>query len=335
MRKLRVAIIGYGGIARAHNTAYANLSGEGFPLELVAVCDRDASRITAKLNFNLGGVDTPLPETVHIYSDIDELIAKEDFDVADVCLPTFLHKDVSVKLLLAGKHTLCEKPMALSSVDCAEMISAANKSGKRLMIAQVLRFDRAYVYLKEIVDGGSLGSLDNIYMERHSVYPGWGASFADNSVTGGCALDTHIHDVDMARYLLGEPDSVFATEFNNPPSYQAVTTTLRFGGSTAVINCSWDASYVKPFTFGFKARFEKGTVTCEDGVVRLTKLGEAPSPVKLPETDGVTEEIRHFLTLVLNGGENSKNPPKSSAASVALVEKIRESSTSARVIALK
>jgi predicted dehydrogenase len=203
------------------------------------------------------------------------------------------------------------------------------------MIAQVLRFDEAYSYLKRIIDSGSLGALDNIYMDRHSVYPNWGSSFADNSVTGGCALDTHIHDVDMARYLLGEPSTVFSTEFNNPPSYQAVTTTLRFGKSTAVINCSWDASYEAPFTFGFLARFDEGTVSCKDGVVKLMKKGETPSIVSLPESDGVTEEIRYFSSLLLEGGENVKNPPESSMMSVRLVEKIRESSKSGSTVILQ
>ncbi len=130
MRKVRVAIIGYGGIARMHNNAYSRLQSEGFPVELVAVCDRDISRITAKLDFNLGNDNVPLPEGVHIYSDIDDLLAREEFDVADVCLPTFLHKSMSVKLLLAGKHTVCEKPMALSYSDCQDMVNAAPQTAR-------------------------------------------------------------------------------------------------------------------------------------------------------------------------------------------------------------
>ncbi len=203
------------------------------------------------------------------------------------------------------------------------------------MIAQVLRFDRAYRYLKDTVDSGTLGKLDNIYMDRHSVYPTWGASFADNSITGGCTLDTHIHDVDVARFLLGEPCSVSAVEFNRPPNLQVVTSTLRFGSAVAVISCSWDSAYEKSFTFGYRARFEGGSVVCEDGAVTLIPNGGEPVAVTLPDSDGVTEELRHFLSVVINGAENTVNPPESSMESVRLIEIIRESAASGKVVSLR
>lgn len=334
MKKIKVAIIGYGGIARVHNNSYAELASEGFPVELVAVCDKDTSRITASLNFNIENNFTPLAEGVHIYSDIDELVLKEEFDVADICLPTFLHKDVTKKLLMAGKHVMCEKPMALSSADCEEMIEASRKSGKRLMIGQVLRFDRAYRFLRQCVLTEKYGKLDNIYMDRHSVYPTWGASFSNNTVTGGATLDTHIHDVDFARFILGEPESVYAVEFNQPPKYQAVTTTLKFGDATAIINCSWDSAYTTVFTFGYRARFEKASVVCADGEVTVTENGGEPIAVTLPETDGTTEEIRHFIDGIISGEENNLNPPESSAESVRLIEKIKESAALGECIRL-
>lgn len=334
MKKIKVAIIGYGGIARVHNNSYHKLSLEGFPVELVAVCDKDPGRITAKLDFNLGNDNLPLPDNIHIYSDIDELIAKEEFEVADICLPTFLHKDVTVKLLNSGKNVLCEKPMALSGEDCDEMVRAANESGKKLMIAQVLRFDRAYRFLRECVMSGRYGKLDNIYMDRHSVYPTWGISFTNNALVGGATLDTHIHDVDVARFIFGEPDSVYATEFSEPPKYQVVTSTLKFGSTTAIVNCSWDSAYTKAFTFGYRARFENASVVCADGAVTVTEIGGEPQPVELPDTDGTTEEIRYFIGGVISGNDDLQNPPTSSASSVKLIEKIRESARENKVIVL-
>ena len=75
MKKVKVVIIGYGGIARVHNNSYFKLKDCGLPVELVAICDRDPARITAKLDFNLGNDNMPLPGGIHIYSDIDELCA--------------------------------------------------------------------------------------------------------------------------------------------------------------------------------------------------------------------------------------------------------------------
>ena len=304
-------------------------------MELVAVCDKDASRINARLDFNLGNEDTPLPEGIHIYSDVDELIANEDFDLGDVCLPTFLHKDVSIKLLDAGKHVLCEKPMAISYSDCLEMLQAEKRSGKKLMIAQVIRFDEAYQYLKEVFETGELGALDNLYMDRHSVYPTWGKSFENNAITGGCTLDTHIHDLDAARYVLGEPSSVYGLEFNAPPRYQAVTTNLCFGKTKAVISCSWDATYETKFTYGYRARFEGGSIVCRDGEIKLCKNGKEPEIVNIERRGGVYNELRYFLDAILSDTALEKNTAESSAKNVWLVEKIRESSERSEIIKLK
>ena len=328
MKKLRVAIIGYGGIARVHNVAYHKLVSEGYPIELVAVCERDISRITAVLDFNLGNTVLPLPEGTHLYSDVDELIAKEEFDIADICLPTFLHKDVAVKLMSAGKHVMCEKPMALSSGDCDEMIGVARANGVRLMVAHCLRFDAPYVFLKECIDEGRFGALDNLYLDRHSVYPTWGAGkvFDDNKKTGGCALDTHIHDIDVARYLLGEPKAVSAVEFNKPPMYQVVTTVMHYEGATVLANGTWDSAYDVIFRCGYRARFERASVVYEDFKVKVVPVDGEPYSPELPTLDYTAEEISCFADWVRDAeSDNLKCPPESSAASVRLVERLRES----------
>ena len=328
MKKIKIAIVGYGGIARVHNSAYARLTMEGYPLELVAVCERDPARVTATLDFNLGTDNTPLPEGIKLYTDIDDMIAREDFDVADVCLPTFLHKNTSVKLLRAGKHVLCEKPMALSSEDGEMMFCASREAGKRLMIAHCVRFDPAYRFLKACVDDDRFGRLDNLYMDRHSVYPNWGAgnAFADNSKTGGCTLDTHIHDIDVVGYILGKPDKYSAVEFVNLPYYQVVTSTLHYGETTVVANCSWDSAYTTVFWAGYRARFEKATVLLSDGEVRVFPINGDAYTVDLPCENATVEEIREFLDLVREPGRTDPVcPPEESLASVRLVEALRRS----------
>ena len=94
--KIKVALIGFGGIARFHNAAYKALAKKGVPVELVAVCDRNIEQFTKKITINIGGGDSVLGEGVRTYTDVDELLANEDFDMADICLPSFLHKDFSV-----------------------------------------------------------------------------------------------------------------------------------------------------------------------------------------------------------------------------------------------
>jgi predicted dehydrogenase len=324
LNKLKVAIIGYGGIARVHNAAYKELVDRGYPVSIVAVCERDFSRIKANLNFNLGNCDVELPDNVHLYSDLDEMIGNEDFDIADVCLPTFLHKDASIKLLRAGKHVLVEKPMALCGADCDEMLRAASESSRRLMVAHCLRFDPPYVFLKNLVDSGSFGALDNLYMYRHSVYPTWGTSFDNNLKTGGCTLDTHVHDLDIARFILGNPASVAAFESIRPPMYQVVTSMLRYNDTTVIADCSWDSTYSKSFRSGYRARFEKGSVVYLDQRVTVIPSDGEPYDPNLESVNYTEQEIEYFLNLVRD--EDTKNtvcPPEESADSTRLAEKVR------------
>ena len=99
MKKIRVALIGFGGIARIHNNAYRSLEREGYPIELVAVCEKNVESVRQAVKINLGNDTEPLADSVRVYSDADELLKNEEFDLADICLPTFLHKDMSVKFL--------------------------------------------------------------------------------------------------------------------------------------------------------------------------------------------------------------------------------------------
>ena len=332
MEKIKAAIIGYGGIARVHNTAYQRLAIEGYPVELVAVCERDISRVTAKLDFNLGGEDTPLPESVHLYTNIDELIANEDFDLADICLPTFLHRDVAIRLMNAGKHVICEKPMALSSEDCDLMIKTAEQTGRKLMIAHCLRFDGAYNFLRDCVLDRRFGKLNNLYLDRHSVYPTWGTSFNDNSRTGGLGLDTHVHDVDIALYILGAPHSVSAVEFNSPPNFQVMTSTLYYDGTTVVANGSWDSAYSVPFRAGFRARFERATVLLENGELSVIPNGGEPYNPELAASNYTVEELRHILDAITDGAKITVNPPKESRNSVRMIELLRESAKNREIV---
>ncbi len=328
MKEIKVAIIGYGGIARMHNTGYHTLVNEGVPVKLVAVCDKYADKFKEKTSINLGEDTTTLPEDVHFYTDMDELIANEDFDAADICLPTFMHADVAVKFLSAGKHVLCEKPMALSTEDSARMLEAKNSSGRRLMVGHCLRYMPAYVYLRECIKDGVFGKLESLSMNRHSVYPTWGADrwHDDKAKCGGCLIDTHIHDVDVARYLLGEPDRVSALTFENIPHYQYVNTRLHFGEVGVVIDGSWDDSYTEIFRADYRARFERATVYFDfERVTVFPNGGEAYSP-DISTADAYTEEIRRFITLVADcEAEDYQSSAECAHVSMHLVEAIAES----------
>ena len=134
----------------------------------------------------------------HLYTDFDEMIANEELDYVDIALPTYLHSYYAIKALNAGKHVLCEKPMAINPTQCRMMIDAAKANGKKLMIAQCLRFWPAYETLKHYVDSGDFGKPVFCYFFRGGGWPKWSYQdwLLDETRSGGCLLDQHVHDVD-------------------------------------------------------------------------------------------------------------------------------------------
>ena len=327
MTEIKVAMIGFGGIARTHYAGYQNFKKEGTPIRLVAVCDIDSEKFSAPIKINIDSGKNTLDESIHRYTDVDELLANEDFDMADVCLPTYLHKEYSVKLLKAGKHVLCEKPMALSGEECDEMIAASRESGKRLMIAQCLRFSPQYLYLKDCMTDGRFGKLKNIFMERKSAQPRWGYEhwFEKTDKCGGCILDMHVHDVDIARFLLGEPYAVSVIAYDATVRWAVENSRLYYKDTMVVIDGSWDESTTCSFRAGYRARFENATVMTENGGVKVYPDKGEPFVPEIEHVNIYGEEIRYFANTVMNNTENDRNPPESACATVKLIERMRES----------
>ena len=327
MKEVRAAIIGFGGIARAHNAGYARLKQEGAPVRLVAVCDVDPSKFESQLNINIDTGATGL-EGVHTYTSVDDLIAHEEFELADICLPSFLHKEYAIKLMKAGKNVLSEKPMALSSAECDEMIAAYKETGKRFMIGQCLRFNSSYLFLKDCVESGIYGKPLHAFMERLSAQPRWGFEhwFEDTERCGGCILDMHIHDVDMARYLFGEPKAVSCIAMDADVKWAVENTRLYYDDIMVVINGSWDESKSSSFKSPYRVRFEKASVIYSDGKVTVYPDEGSPFEPELPQTSHMAEEIRFISELILDSEKvNLKNPPESARESVRIIEKLRES----------
>lgn len=329
MKEVRVAMIGYGGIGHAHAAGYRILAEREAPVRLVAVVDIDPKRFVGAVAINTGAGDATLPQGAHAYTSLDEMLAAEEFDMVDICLPTYLHKEYAIKFLDMGKHVLSEKPMALSSADCEEMIAAAKRNGRRLMIGQCLRFNPAYEYLKACTADGRYGALRRLAMYRLSLMPDWGFEnwFADHARSGGCLLDMHIHDVDMARYVLGEPRAVSSFSINaGVMDDQVQHSHLFYDGCDVLIDASWDEVKGSPFTVGFRARFERAELVFEQTKLTLYEEGKAAEVVALPVCNQIAEEIDFLAHLILDpAAANTKNPPESAATTVRLVEKLRES----------
>ena len=335
MNEVRVALIGYGGIAKAHKKGYDILAEQKAPVKLVAICDINPNAFTSVSTINLGDAGNAGVSNIATYTDLDKMLAEVEFDMADICLPTYLHKEYASRMLKAGKHVLSEKPMALCAADCEEMVKVAKEENKRLMIGQCLRFEPSYVYLKKCIDEGTFGKLKTLSMERLSGAPIWGFEnwFGDDKKSGGAILDLHIHDIDMARFLLGEPEKVSTVTADGWTRWSYCNTRLYYPDLIVSAIGSWNETRSTPFSMGFRARFEKAAVimTMEGVKVCPDEGGVKPYAPELPgvaEQRGnrMAEEIRYIASLILDPTKtNDYNPPESAAKTVALVEKLRES----------
>ena len=156
-REIRVALVGCGNIGvKGHIPAYAELPGA----RIATVCDTDKK--LAKEAGALTGAS--------VHTDFGELLASENIDAVDICPPPWTHAELAIKAAEAGKHILCEKPIAPSLDDADAMIAAAAANGVRLMVGQTRRFDHRYRAIKGDVADGQRGAGSDNPQNIHVVF---------------------------------------------------------------------------------------------------------------------------------------------------------------------
>ena len=290
MKEVRVAMIGFGGIAKSHKKGYEILAAEGANVRLVAICDIDPGRFTAGTVTNLGAEKAANLDGINTYTNVDEMLEKEDFSMVDICIPTYLHCEYAIKMMKAGKHVLSEKPMALNSADCEKMLAAAKEYNRVLMIGQCLRFEPAYLYLKKCVDEGTFGKLKNMRMHRMSSHPMWGFEqwYTKTEKSGGCIMDLHIHDVDFVLSLFGQPKSLHSVRNVLGEKNAYVNTLMQYEDHVVGVEGTWDLPASHPFQATFRVVFEKAVVENADGKFMLyTAQGAQPIAIEKKELSAV------------------------------------------------
>ncbi len=325
---LHVGLIGFGGIAQAHRAAYEKLAKEGAPVKLLAACDIDPEQFKRRIEINLGASDVDPASKMACYTDLEEMLAREPLDLIDICLPTPLHAPYAIDMLGRGYHVLSEKPMARTSGLCQAMVDAAAKSRGQLMIGQCLRFFPQYEYLRGLVQQETYGKAISAVFERTSGPPRWAWEnwFMDYERSGGCLLDMHIHDLDMARALFGEPEAVSCVTRDVQSRMDVVHSTLFYGDGKPVFALGDWSMEGCPFQHGYRIGFEQATVIFDGSKVTVYPRGGDSFAADLPyEQSGIEREIRYFTGLLESGRPNEINPPQSALRSVLLAEALRDS----------
>lgn len=196
-KKIRIGLIGAGNICQnAHIPAYLKQSD----VELVAVCDLNEQRakeVAAKYNIK------------HVARTIEDLVALDDVDAVSICVWNNAHARAALAAVKAGKHVLCEKPMATTVAEAQAMHDASKAGGKVFMLGFVNRFRSDSLLIKEMADAGKFGDIYFAragWLRRRGTPLGW---FTDVSKSGGGpVIDIGVHVIDLTWHFMGKPEPV-------------------------------------------------------------------------------------------------------------------------------
>jgi predicted dehydrogenase len=305
-RKVNVAVVGLGFMGVTHIKTYQQLK----TAKVVAVCD--AVRLPVKgilpgVAGNITGSGAlDLGRDIKVYRELAGVLADPEVELVDICVPTTLHPKQAIAALKAGKHVLCEKPLALDSAKALRIVQAAQAARGFFMPAMCMRFWPGWSCLKEVVAKKPYGKILAARFRRMSAMPGWSqATYLSGKLSGGALLDLHIHDTDFVQFLFGRPQSVFATGVQRgKDSIDHVVTQYNYPGGPAVYaEGGW--LLFGNFNMSYTVLCERATLDYDlargaDALV-VTEQGKSPRVVKSPGGDGYLGEISYMLEAVLSG----------------------------------
>jgi predicted dehydrogenase len=205
MQKLRMGIIGVGGIAQSrHIPSFLALSDQ-VTIEAISDINEETAKMVAE-RFHIPNV----------FTDYRQMF--ETVDAVTICTPNKYHAEMTIAALQAGLHVLCEKPMAMTPEECEEMLDAANKSGKVLSIAYHWRFMKESKAAKELIMENDIGQpmVARAKALRRRKVPGWGVFTNKELQGGGSLIDYGCHFLDLCLWMLGNPkvSEVSGTAYN-------------------------------------------------------------------------------------------------------------------------
>ena len=282
-KKLKVLLVGAAFSADLHSDGYSRIKDK---VEIVGICDRDLSRIAA-LAERYGFTDYTA------YDDYATAIEQCDCDLVDICMPNFLHHDVAVKALCAGRDIICEKPLATTVEDAQDMVDTANRLGKHIYYAEDWLFAPAFRKALAILRSGQVGRP--LYIRARECHSGSHSPFAQSIkyCGGGCMVHLGVHPVSFMLALK-----------NN--RWAELTAMTSGGGKTNLVHSKmegedWAGAFLR-FADGTYATLEANYVTvggmedildiyCEHGCIHVDLSFSGPVKVfSIPGLDYTVEK---------------------------------------------
>lgn len=286
---------------------------KGLPdAECVAICDIDEERARRTAD------EFSIPR---IYSDYREMMKDPEINAVGVSTPNYLHAPITIAALEAGKHVLCEKPMAMNAKEAQAMVDTANKTGNMLMMAFNNRFRADTQLLRKFIENGDLGEI--YYAKtgwvRRSGIPGLGGWFTTKSMAGGGPLiDLGVHVLDLTLWLMGNPRpvSVMGSSYAKfgpklaeqcGGTYDVEDLAVGFvkleNGGTVLLEASWAQYIEREMIYTTLCGTEGGADLEPFRIYKCINGVQADITPHFRGVSGHDMEVRHFVQCLLKGEE--------------------------------
>jgi len=329
----RVGIIGLGFMGRMHIAAYDKVPNA----KLVAIADQNPTRAAGDFSGawgNIAGAVEKLDMTgIMGTTDLQTLIHNSSVDLVDICVPTPSHEALAVAALAAGKHVLCEKPLALNSTSAGRIADAAGSARGLFMPAMCIRFWPQWAWLKQAVDDRRYGAVVGATFRRvASMPPGW---FSNGAQSGGALLDLHIHDTDFVFHLFGPPDAVFSRGYSKTSGRtDHIVTEYLYDRGPALVSAegSWCMADGFAFTMRYTVNFEGATADFDSGREHalVVSASGTSTPIDL-NGDGYEGELAYFVDCIQSGRRPDRVTAADAVQGLRILEAEQRSIESGRI----
>jgi predicted dehydrogenase len=337
-----VGIVGLGFMAATHLKAYRQID----TCRIAALCNPSGRNLDGDFSTVAGNVGSGEPVKLDMtgviaYRNFAQLLANAEVQVVDICAPTYAHPDLAIAALKAGKHVICEKPLARTAKEARQIADVAARAGRILMPAMCLRFWPEWVWLKQAIDAKTYGGVLAARFRRVAQPPAWGRKFfLDGKLSGGAILDLHIHDTDFVQFCFGRPLSVFSTGFSKVSGAidHVVTQYQITSGATVSAEGSWAMTEGFGFQMSYTAIFEHATADFDivrgADALKLFEQGKEPQSLRFSGQDGYFGELKYLLDCVRSGTPPSTVTAQDGVSAVEICEAEARSVNGRTIVAL-
>lgn len=327
---VKIVVVGSGKLGQRHLDVWSRMEG----VEIVGVIARNKKRLH----------EVAEKYQTNAYLSITEAIASTNVDLFDICTPTHTHVELIIEAAQAGKHVICEKPLALYKEDAKKAISICEQNQVHLLIGHTLRFFPEYFQARKSLLNDEIGEIGMIRMERGVPHPpkSW---YGDEEKSGGLFLDLGIHDFDWLLWSVGDVHTVMANDIkysnSNELAYGMVTLRM-VNGSIAYVELSW----AEPEFYSlFEISGSKGMISYDSRKNNLLEFQphseldiksdekEVKVPSRIQQKDPFYRQLEHFLNVIL-GKEFPIVTAKDAMKAVELSEAIIKSAKNDQPVSL-